>query len=284
MTATIVVPLDGSERALVAFPVARRLAELGGYTLHVVHVARDERVPAEVLPQIGLVPADLRGLVLDSKAGDPAAGILEVAGEATDGLIVMCTHTSLPAAGKTVGRTALAVLEGARCPVVLVRPERGVAPWTLGRILLPHDGTPVTSAAVRPAIELARTAAAEVDVLQVAAPGAPPPAARGSLQMPRYLDQPQHEWPAWVDEFIDRVSCICALDALTLRMAVAHGSPGEEVLRFAGQHASDLIVLAWGGNWAEGHAATVKSVLHGAVAPVMVIHAHDQQPRHAASR
>jgi nucleotide-binding universal stress UspA family protein len=54
-------------------------------------------------------------------------------------------------------------------------------------------------------------------------------------------------------------------------MSLAPGVPGEEVLRFAREHHSDLIVLAWHGAWEGEHAATLKAVLAGAASPVMVM-------------
>jgi nucleotide-binding universal stress UspA family protein len=270
VTAPIVVPLDGSEPALVALPVAKRLAELEGRTIHLVHVAPAIAPSADVLERIGLSAAQLRGSVLDTKAGPPAAGILSSAAELDAALLVMCTHTTLLAVDAPVGDTALAVLKGAPCPVVLVRPRRGVTPWALRRILLPHDGTPITSAAIGPAAELARRSGAELDVLHVATEGRPP-TERGALPPPRYLDQPQHEWPAWVQEFIERLASVCPLESMKVRMSLAHGVAGAEVVRFAGEHGSDLIVLAWRGAWEGAHAATVKTVLAHAASPVMVL-------------
>ena len=272
MTPPIVIPLDGSEHALVALPVAKRLAEIEGATLHLVHVARKISPPEKILERLGISGADLRGSVLDTKAGESASGIIQEASELKAAFIVMCTHTTIAATEKTVGHTALAVLKGAPCPVVLVRPERGVMPWPLRRILLPHDGTPITSALIHPATALARRSAAALDVLHVAAPGGRPPTESGSLTTPRYIDQPQHEWPTWVHEFLERLACICPLESLKIRMSLAPGVPGEEVLRFAGEHGSDLIVLAWHGEWEGEHAATLKAVLgHAAAFPAMVI-------------
>ena len=271
MTAPILIPLDGTEHALVALPVAKRLAELEGATLHLVHVAREISPPAEILERIGISAAELRGSVLDARAGDPASGILQVASDIGATLIVMCTHTAISPDDKTVGRTALAVLKGAPCPVVLVRPQRGVVPWVLRHILLPHDGTPVTSAAIRPAADLARLSGAELDVLHVTTSGGRLPAENGALTPPRYMDQPQHEWPAWTQEFIQRLACVCPLESLKIRMSLAPGVPGEEVLRFEREHGSDLIVLAWRGEWEGEHAATVKAVLGHAESAAMVI-------------
>jgi len=272
---TVLVPLDGTERALVALPVAKRLAEIAGATLHLVHVAREAMPPEAVLASVGLNSAELRGSVLHTKAGDPPSGIIQAASERNAALIVMCTHTARSGVSKTIGRTALAVLKHAPCPVVLVRPERGVAPWPIRRILLPHDGTPTTSAAIRPAAELARNTEAELVVLHVAAEGARAPAEQGSLTAPRYMDQPQHEWPAWVGEFVERLGCVCPLESLKVRMALAHGAPADEVLRVAAEQSADLIVLAWRGEWEGEHAATLKSVVRHATCPMMVIRARE---------
>ena len=54
------------------------------------------------------------------------------------------------------------VLGKAPCPLVLVPPDRGSAPWHLHHVLLPHDGTPSTSAALAPAEEIAEHAGAEL--------------------------------------------------------------------------------------------------------------------------
>jgi len=167
------------------------------------------------------------------------------------------------------------VLEGATCPVVLVRPERGVVPWALHRLLLPHDGTPTTSVAIRPAVELARKTCAGLDVLHVVGPFADHHTERGSLTPPRYVDQPQHEWPAWLGEFVERLDSICPLGSLDVRMWLARGVPGDEVLRVASERGDDLIVLAWRGAWEGEHAATVKTVLQNAPCPVMLFRAQE---------
>jgi len=266
----ILVPLDGSEHALSALPVAKVLADLAAATIHLVHIAREVTPPAEVLKRIGLSTRQLRGSVLSTKTGDPAYGIIQAARESGCILIVMCTHTAVLHPGKTLGSTALGVLKGATCPVVLVQPERGVEPWSLHRILLPHDGTPTTSAAIRPAAELAHKADAALDVLHVAAPHARSSGERGSMTM-RYMDQAQYEWPAWAGEFLERLHCVCPVKSLNVHMSLAHGSPSEEVLRFAAKQASDLIILAWRGEWEGEHAATAKAIIRRASCPVVVV-------------
>jgi len=137
----------------------------------------------------------------------------------------------------------------------------------LRRILLPHDGTPAANAAIPAAAELARKSGAEISILHVAAPDPNRPA--GSLTAPPYVDQPQHEWPAWAAEFVERLACVCPLERLRVRLSLAQGDPGREVLRFAAEHTADLIVLAWKGEWKGGHAATARAAIQEAPCPML---------------
>ncbi len=267
----ILVPLDGSAHALAALPVARWFAEAEGATLHILHVAEPQLPSSALVERLGLDPAELRGSTLDAHAGEPASSVLNAARETAARLIVMCTHTASAMPRRVLGHTALGILRGAPCPVVLVRPERGQQDWRLRRILLPHDGTPAASAALRPAAELAHRTGAELVVLHVAASGTAAPSQRGALTAPYYLDQPQHEWPAWTSEFLERLACVCPLDRLRVRLLLAEGSPGSEIARTASAQAADLVVLAWGGKWSAQRAATLKGVMRQSPCPLMVV-------------
>jgi nucleotide-binding universal stress UspA family protein len=267
----ILVPLDGFAAALPALSVARVFSELEGAPMRILHVA-EQAIPApELARRLGLETGAFRGASLDSRTGEPAAAILAVARDLHARLIVLSTHTSPASPADAVGATALAVLREASYPLVLVNPARPLDGWRLRKVLLPHEGTPATSDAVRHCVELTRRAGAELLVLLVAAPGAAVPQERGSLTSPFYLDQPQHEWPAWVGEFIERLACICPLAGLRARLLLGRGSPSSEILRVACEESVDLIVLAWKGNWAPEHAETLKAILRGAACPTMVV-------------
>ena len=97
------------------------------------------------------------------------------------------------------------------------------------------------------------------------------PAEAGSLTTPRYVDQPQHEWPAWSSEFVNRIACLCPLDHVHVRMLLAHGATATEVLRLSERQSTDLIVLAWRGIWEAPRAATLKDILREAHCPIMVV-------------
>jgi nucleotide-binding universal stress UspA family protein len=171
-------------------------------------------------------------------------------------VIDMCKHSGAERR-KMMGRTAMKVLHDALCPVVLVPPERGATPWHLHHVLVPHDGTPSTSAALQPAAELAERGRAELLVVHVTDTGAAPPEL-GSLTTPRY-------------EFIKRLASACPLGDLHVRILLAHGNTAAEILRLSEKQSTDLIVLAWRGIWEAPRAATLKDILRAARCPIMVV-------------
>ncbi len=266
----ILVPLDGTKQALAALPVARALGEIERTALHILHVS--ESGPAtELRERLGAEASLLDGLTTEARIGAAAVQILQVAREIRPRIIVMCKHSGTEP-GKTLGRTAMKVLHDAPCPVVLVLPERGTTPWHFHHVIVPHDGTPTTSAALPPAAELAARGRAELLVVHVtnvrAAPAEP-----GSLTTPRYVDQPQHEWPAWAAEFVNRLACICPLGPVHVRVLLARGDTAVEIQRLSEKQSTDLIVLAWRGRWEAPRAATLKNILSGARVPIMVVRA-----------
>ena len=266
--AEILVPLDGSEAALAALPVAKVLGQIAQAALRLLHVAESKPADADLLSRLRLLGQDLDGATLDVRTGDPATEILRHAKEIKPLGIVLCRHTS--SAVRKVGRTAIGVLSNASCPLVLVPPERGAALWHLQHILVPHDGSPRTSIGLRPAVEIAGRAGAELLLLHVAdlraAPGEP-----GSLVPSPYMDQPQHEWPAWSSEFVRRFASLCLLGHVHVRFRLAHGNPTEEVLRLATEQSADLMLLAWQGELDAPRAAILKGLVVGADCPVMVM-------------
>lgn len=273
----ILVPLDGSRQALSALPVARVISEIGHHKICILNVSENGRPEADIRDRLAQGTRVLDGLHLELRTGVPADEILRAARELECHLVVMCRH-SRPERVGSLGRTATAVLRDAPCPVVLVPPERGLASWRLQHALVPHDGTPTTSAALPPAAQIAEQANAELLVAYVAGPGAAPEEP-GSFTTPRYMDQPQHEWPSWQSEFVNRLAGLCPLGHLHMRVLLAHGDPAAEILCLSERQAMDLIVLAWKGNWEAPRAAILKKVLPKANCPVMVVRTTGAQPK-----
>jgi nucleotide-binding universal stress UspA family protein len=269
---TVLAPLDGSVQAIAALATAKALAELAQATLHVVHVGEPILPPDELLQSLGLTRDHLRGSVIAQAGGAPAASILRLASEWRSRLIVMCTRTRIAETEGRLGSVAAAVVREAPCPVVLIRPELGSGPRPLRRIVVPYDGTPTTAAALQPAMDLAGRSGAEVEVLHVAAPSASHPPEPGSLTVPQYLDQPQHEWPVWTREFLARTwGPYDFPPTARTRLFLRTGEPGAEIVRFAGERQSDLIVLAWRGDLDGERATTLRTVIRTAPCPTAIL-------------
>ncbi len=267
----VVVPLDGSRESRAALPVGRTLARLTGATLHVVHVSPTALAAIDAEQRLA-VCGEGDTVVVDTPTGDPAAAILASAHQWEPSFVVMSAHSGHPRASTGLGHVAEAVLRAAERPVVFVPPRRGEAAWEPTAVLLPLDGTPASASAMPHATRIAHASGADLVLLHVAAAGLPPEREAGTIRPPRYADQPQHEWPAWSDEFISRAACHCG-DKDQMRLYVAKGAPGPETLRVASEENADLIVIAWHGVLNDTHAATLRSVLTGASCPVMIVRA-----------
>ena len=267
---TVLVPLDGSVHATAAIPVARGFGELLHASVVLLHVSEDPLTPNTLVGRMKLSDEDVSGLIVEHRLGAAAAAIIKETAEGYPRMIVMCPQIRTDLRSRTLGSVAAAVLRAAHCPVVLVPPDRGRKRWALHRLLVPHDGTPTSAAAIGPATELASKAAAELIVLHVATPGGERPAEHGTLVSPRYLDQPHHEWPAWAQEFLDRVRAVGGAKAgIEIRLAVAKGEAGAAIVDFARQ--CDLIVLGWRGALEPDRALTMRHVIRDTTCPVIVL-------------
>ena len=266
---TVLVPLDGSVHATAAIPVARGFAELLHASVALLHVSDDALTPAALVERMKLSGEDMPGLIVEHRPGSAAATIVREAAERHAAMIVMCPQIRTDLKSRALGSVAAAVLRASPCPVVFVPPARGRKRWALHRLLVPHDGTPTSAAAIGPATDFASRAAAELVVLHVATPGERP-TEPGTLASPRYVDQPQHEWPAWAREFLERLQAIGgAKGGIRCRLAVAHGEAGSAIVEFARQ--SDLVVLAWRGALEPDRARTMRRVIRDTTCPVIVL-------------
>ena len=270
----ILVALEDPPHARAALPVAKALSEIMGGSVRVIHVS-DHRLPLpELAERLGLDRAGLRRWSLETRVGGPSAAIIDAA-RATESvkLILMCTHTAARRPTAILGHTALDVVRAAPCPVVLVSPTQRFETWWPSRILLAHDGSPAASAAVAPAVNLARKIDAKLIVVQVGTGRGVAPAERGSLMLPLYVDQPQYEWPSWTDELRDRLASVSPHAEVRPQVRIRGGEPGLEITQMAIEESVDLIVLAWKGEWSGEHAKTLKAVLRQAPCPVIIVRA-----------
>jgi nucleotide-binding universal stress UspA family protein len=189
----IVVPLDGSDLAERAVPVATELARRAGRDLRLVHVHRPlspDPIHVEGLPVIDDRMRSLRreheraylertrerlaaGVTASAVLleGRVAAALTAYAQSSGAGLIVMTTHGRGGLERAWLGSVADELVRVSPVPLLLVRPEPGQAPGPFRRILVPLDGSALGEGILGPASALAREEpGAELVLFQVVQP------------------------------------------------------------------------------------------------------------------
>jgi nucleotide-binding universal stress UspA family protein len=188
-------PTDYSRASRGAFQIACRLAGSGG-RVTVLHVPEPPHVPFG-MAQAPPLPPGYRGAWLSQlelvrpadpsvsighrlEEGDPAAGILRVAGESACDLIVMGANRRGRLWRAVVGGVSRSVARKAPCPVVWVTvPEDRPVPTTFQTVIYATDHRAPDGYALGLARSLARSADAQLIVLSVR------PAGRGGAAKPR---------------------------------------------------------------------------------------------------
>ena len=272
----VLVPLDGSPAGATILPVAEAIARVLDAMMHLVC---PEGTPLDELLDSAKLPSEmLRGKVIHRVEEPLTAALLQLAREWARGMIATSTHRRVLEAHRVLDELAEEILLSAVCPVLFLRPELGPQFANFKRpqrILLPLDGVPSTASGLVPAVELVRRSGAELDVLHVVVTGKPRCQERGTLTTPRYVDSPAHEWTAWTREFLNRFCCCLGQypTSVKMRLFLATGDPGEEILRMAEKRQSDLIILVWRGRLDLDHAITAQEVLRGAQCPTLFLRA-----------
>lgn len=162
----ILIPLDGSERAERALPVAALLARASGGSIALLRIATGaldaaRARAADYLAQIAASP-ELAGISVHAhvRSGAPAQRILEVAREQQVDLIILGSHGETGLKRWVLGSVAQHVTRQSSAPVLVLH-ERGGVPTHLSaedtqlvRILVALDGSSLAEATLAPAAYL----------------------------------------------------------------------------------------------------------------------------------
>lgn len=273
----ILVPLDGSPAAALALTAARTLSHSVEALVHTLHVSRRHLPSDRLWAALGVPPDFLSDAILDQAVGRPEREISQAASALDAELVVIATHGRTHDLARPAGHVTLSVLRKAPCPVLVVRSALGRAGAeklsSVRRILVPLDGSPEATACVGHAVDLARRNDADICFLHVATAASTVPRRRPVLSAPRYLDQPYLEMESWSEEFL---TCCLGFErqarlGVPSRLFLGCGEPAGEILRFATEHACDLIVAAWGGRLRGERAKVVKALLEGAPCPLLFL-------------
>jgi nucleotide-binding universal stress UspA family protein len=151
--------------------------------------------------------------------------------------------------------------------LVLFSPPSASIPERLAQMLVPHDGTPATSAALQAIRYLSPGNHTEVVALHVAATHAP--SEPGSFPALRMVDHDGHDWREWREEFRRRF--FRCPPGVPVRLQVTAGLSPDVIVRTARMIPADLIVMAWGGVLKAGRAMTLRAVCETAPCPVLLV-------------
>ena len=257
----VIAALDNSAAAASVLATAKKLGAAFGADVDAVHVGEDsDRIAAAAAAGAGLELRRLEGEVVPALARAAAAA---------DAVALVVGARGLPT-GRTIGSTALEVITSQPKPVVVVPPDAR-RPERLERVLVPLEGTPLTSLAPRTLIQLADDAQIEVVVLHV----------HDEATLPLFTDQPQHEADAWREEFVARY---CPWGIGSVRVEVRVGRREEEIVRAAAEDEADLIALGWDQKLAAGRAPVVRELLERGRTPVLLIPLRLSSRRHNRAR
>lgn len=171
----ILVPLDGSDIAEGALPIARLIAKSVGATITLIGVST-EGEPAwtrELYTYLENIASAERqsGFRVQTalRTGDPGDAILILERELDVDLVVMATHGRRGVGRVLLGSVADKVSQASVTPVVLVHaPDRPIE--HLRTILVAVDGTPGGAVALATAVPLARQSGARIVLVRASIP------------------------------------------------------------------------------------------------------------------
>lgn len=245
----VIAAIDSSVAARPVLATARALAVLLGAEVEALYVGGDgDRVPAS--------EADAAGLELRTEPGPVIERLIQV-GMEDDVVALVLGARGTPLVRRPLGSTALAIATSLPKPVVVVPPDAR-DPTKLHRVLVPLEESVSASVAPRVILELAAAAELEVVVLHVFDEGSIPP----------FTDQPQHEGPAWAEEFLARY---CPSGLGTVRLEVRVGRTEDLVPVVAEETGADLVALGWAQELAHGRAPVVRNALGRSRVPILLV-------------
>jgi nucleotide-binding universal stress UspA family protein len=250
---TLLIAVDDVAHEAGLVDGARRLAEAAGWEARAVHV----HAPGSPPPATD----DLGGLEVVELEGDAAGAISRLVG--SDEVHAVAVALS-PGGG--LSPLVKALMAHTSAPLLLVRP--GMRPVAgLRRLLVPLEGSPSGSAAMRHADDALCKRGREIIMLHVVTGSTP--REEGSFPAPRIVDQEHYEWSAWQEEFCMRFSQ-CP-EGGRHRVCVRVGEPAPTIVKESEALGAELIVLSWNGTFEGGHGAVVKTLMKTAPCPLLII-------------
>jgi nucleotide-binding universal stress UspA family protein len=314
---TLLVPLDGSELAARIVPHVRSLAanlSARVLVLHVVtpseqkqffahnpevqqrvatiaegvadkdpayqerlHLLLHEYVAQSLEPAMQALKSDGLDVELEVLIGAPAEHIVETAKRREVSLIAMATHGYSGIRRWALGSITDKVVHATDTPVFVLRGDSQRAP-TIGRVLVPLDGSDFAEQALPVALELATHARADIHVLRATLPLYDQPAlVRAGLSNDLFAES-QAQVRSQAREALAATAAQVRQQDLHATYNLVEGHPAEAIIDEAKRQQSDVIVMATHGysgikRWSLGSVAD--KVLHATDTPLVLVRARE---------
>jgi nucleotide-binding universal stress UspA family protein len=267
----ILVPLDGSERAAEALPIAADLCHrLSGeltlmrstpactppYAVGAGYIT-PELYQQQLYDEERWARLDLERIATNLKErgistqihvaqGDPAAAIIDAASALDASLVVLTTHGCTGQARFVLGSIADRVVRGCPMPTLLLRSfppgPASAPPHELGSALVPLDGSALAEAALFTiARQLAGRVLREITLMRIVDPR---DGETGMKAAQTYLGHVRRRFR----ELLGDSSCVVSTHAQA-------GAPAAGILAFARERMADLILMSTHGEAGSGRRA-----------------------------
>lgn len=288
MAGVLLVPLDGSELAEAALPLATLLvqrlagrivlfsaiepADIKGNDEGALRRYNEREVEArEYLEKVAARLTTGGATASVEIRGGPADEEIEAAAIDLDAaFIVMATHGRSGVGRWFRGSVADKVIRRGSVPVLVIRPGDEPAPSAITRIVVPLDQSELAEMAVLPALELARAFDADLDLVHVA-PWVVAPYTRAP-QSGYVLAEVEEDIEAEALRYVERVRE--GTGYAKAHGAVLRGSAAEELATYARHSHADLIVMTTHGRSGFVRLAlgsTADRVVAEGAAPVLLV-------------
>jgi nucleotide-binding universal stress UspA family protein len=288
MIKRIMVPLDGSQLAEQALPLARVLASTFKAELLLATAVGSpdhyvNEVNAGVLAEAGRLVSEQYLTTKEQQLADEGFHVRSAVAEARPhmaisslcdrervDLIVMTTHGRSGVTRWTMGSVADKVLRTTSTPVILIHPTaHGAPPSAIERIVVALDGSELAEAVLPLAQRMAKAMKANVHLVRAVVP---PAVIFGAEYLPGTLPVLE-DIESEARQYVEAVAGTLKSSGLTTTTEVRAGIPAEVILAEASQP-GDLVVISTHGRsgvdrWFLGSVADAV-VRHGDI-PVLVV-------------
>lgn len=267
MPRLLLVPLDGSQLAEAAVPVAVALGRCLQASLVLIHIherdappqvhrQRHLREPLEAEAYLAsvrehLVPADVEAecrVIVGEARRDVAKSIVRQAEALGAYMVVMCTHGWGGLRDVLFGSIAQQVLAQGNRPVLVVRPPRvaGTPGFSLRKIVVPLDGRPSHEVGLAMAEELAKACGSELILITVVptAENLSGEEAVTRVLLPGAVDAMLELAQQGAAQYLAGLVAQLRTRDCKVSAKVLRGSPDAAVVSLAKQETADLIVIA----------------------------------------